>query len=1160
MQQEITMASDFGKSGMQSEFLTTEQAAELLKVVPLTVRRKIKKGIIRAAKRGKGYQIRRSDLASLMEIDTQKTYTSDQNIILNMPSVQMREWAALYLPMFRQFIQDIIARSKPAFIVLLDRKGARAIELMGLIPYGTEQITFSENAFKFKSEDSLRREVKGRTVLILDELAQFARQMAGLRLKFEEAGAEVVTACLLRRKAHADSGRLLDPKIQTCIDANDRAFAYHATMISQFIQMQGDTLDHDHTTIEFTVPSLRDKLVGILQLLTEVGELYFVAPDTDLGEIIPVTLDSPFFLKVAQLPSEWLCFDEGVVKLRLYFDLNHDILTVVPVAFPGWKIPRNSIRNTDIFVKELQSGPLNGFTYLPAGFGTLSEDLRAEYLYTLITLRLSLSLVQKFIQILRYGGIEPVNLRLKKNDLLQAFGVDAGNALYEAAERIIHQWLDSPSLFDGIMQNGGAGLRENIDESCDQSVDLVADEVLDFLRQRMKEHMDKDKNLNSSGVTFSEIFDHLIGKGRSHISKLMLSRYMDTGLDGGCIKPFTIVRVDPVDSNYIVCSRGYRLGEYGHGEDSIAYTDVQRAKTKTVGILRYVIDRFGSSEGNLDRGVVQEVMANKVLTNLLHEWGRQGFERLYMEWTPYLYGPMICFPETYGPQQAKYTLPTFGQSTSAYEVDWDDKHQVQGYKVIGEVTDLSPKALFSEAEAVYIDSLIESYSLIAKELGEGTVQPLMTLAACRDHRLTYINGNKELDLWAQASSDLATAVLTHAPSQKRGEFLYEHYLERMSNPLKQIEDKLKRYRSLKLMKSELLVLKARGPISRTIKQIADSLEVEPIFDYSRPYPLLGLQKASEIADVTTLLIRNGLSTMGLVRDKRTSKEKRTPVTGESKDISYYLKQCESLGKEVEGVAEAAKSFVKVVQDDDHQSLGERIDALVKNVYEAMYCFAPIPESERLLRTHGWSTDTELRNYLEAICHVNVGLPGAFVCLDLRGTRDMPPLLAEITKSGDPDYERLKLVDTFGRIVEGTAKEYHTVLRKFIPVNDTRMVVLADADSAIEFATSVQSRIMQTGYSSPVVGISWAAPKLVPGGALDTKSIEAISLANVSKKQKGKTLLVRRIFVTREIVDRVRDPIMRQCFSKGKELPVIQGLDYLNFDWQRYLGLREGMHT
>jgi hypothetical protein len=747
---------------------------------------------------------------------------------------------------------------------------------------------------------------------------------------------------------------------------------------------------------------------------------------------------------------------------------------------------------------------------------------------------------------------------LKKKDFLQAFGAEEGTALYEAAERIILHGLDSPKLFDGILQDNGTRLSKNmIEETCDPSVDIVAEDVLDLLRKQMKEHMDRDENLSSAGVTFSDIYYILFTQNPTRISRLALSKYMDTGLDGGSIKPFTIVLDDPADNNFIICERGYRLGEYGHGEDSIAYTDVQRAKTRTVGIVRYVLDRFGSSEGNPVRGVVQDVMANKVLTNLLHEWGRQGFERLFMEWTPYLYGPMITFPETYGPQRAKYTLSTFGQSTSAYKTDLDESHKVKGYKVIGEVSDLSPKALFSEAEAVYIDSLIEAYSLIAKELGESTAQPLVTLASCRDHRLTYICGNKELDLWAEAASDLATAAIIHAASQEHNQFFYEDYFDRMANPLSQITDKLKRYRSLKSMKADLLALKRTGPVLRVVRQIADSLEVEPDFDWSRPYPLLGLEKAWEIAHMATSLIRNGLSSIGLAKDTRSNKEKRDEATGKPKDLEYYLSRFELLGNEVEGTLKAAKNFTKVIQQNEKKNIGGSIDALIKNVYEAMDSFAPIPETEKPLRTYGWPSDSpELRNYLESLCHINVGLPGAFLCLDLRGTKDIPRVLAEVTESGDPDFERLKLVDEFGKIVEKTAKDFHNVIRKYLVVNDSRMVVLADADSAMEFASIVQARIMNTGYSPPVIGISWATPKLVPGGALDSKSIEAISLANASRKHKGEALLVRKIFVTKELADKVRDPRMRQCFSSSAGLPQVDRVDFLDFDWQKYLGSRE----
>lgn len=1152
------MVSDVSRLNPQSEFLTTEQAAKLLRVVPLTVRRKIKNGTIRAIKRGKSYQIRRSELEPLMGLNDQKQNAGDLSVTLNIPSPQLREWSSLYLPMFKQFMENIMTSVKPAFIVLLDRKGARAIELMRLIPSVAEQITFSENAFKFKNEDALRREVHGKTVLILDELAQFARQMAELRKKFEDAGAEVVTACLLRRKTNADSGLLHDPKIRTCIDANDRAFAYHATMISQFIQVQGDTLDHDHATIEITVSGLRNKIFGILQLLAETGDIYFVAPDTELGEVVPVTLDRPFFMEISSLSKEWLVFDEGVVKLRIYFDLNRDVVTIVPVAFPGWRVPKTKIQSIELFVEELQKGPLDGFVYIPDGFVTLPEKLKAEYLYILLTLKLSLSLAQRLLQVLRYGGIEFGRPLLKKADFLQAFGVKGGNVLYKASQRIIEEGQYSPGLFDTILQIGGMSEKtEEIEETCHQSVDLVAEEVLELLRQRMRQNLNENGSLSSAGITFSEILGYLNREDPSHVSKLTLSRYMDTGLDGGCMKPITIVRDDETDPNYIVCLRGYRLGEYGHGEDSIAYTDVGRAKTRTVGILRYMIKRFGSAEGNPVRGVVQDVMANKLFTNLLHEWGRQRFERLYMEWTPYLYGPMVTFPETYGPQRAQYTLATFGPITSAYRTDFDDEHKVSGYKVIGEVSDLEPTALFSEAEAVYIDSLIESYSLIAKEIGEATAQPLMTLAACRNHRLTYVSANKELELWAEASSDLATAIQIHAKSQKKEQFLYETYLDRMRNPLRQIEDKLDRYRSLKTMQEKLLTMKAPSPLARTIKQIADSLEVVPVFDFARPYPLLGLQKAYQIAEAATSLVGNGLSALGLAKDRRTDKQKKDAATGQVKDLNYYLKQCESFSQEIEGFATAAKDFVGAVEKNDLPNLGKWIDVLVKNVYEAMYGFAPIPPLERSLRTPGWPEGgLELRNYFESLCHINVGLPGAFLCIDLRGTRDIPRGLAEILDSSDPDYERLKLVGLFGDIVATTAREHRAVIRKFISVNDCRMVVFGDADSAIEFASDIQARIMQKGYSSPIIGISWATPKLVPGGALDTGSIEAITLANISKKQTGVKYLVRRIFVTKQIMDRIRDPKMLQCFSSDKALQESVAIDFLDFDWQKYLGLRD----
>ncbi len=161
------------------------------------------------------------------------------------------EWARPLLALWRRFLEDSFEQVQPDHVVVIDRRGAKIWSLIMPNRYRWGDNLWHSMAIELMTPADLKQIFAHRRVLLFDEMMQHGREMHELRQRLlaEDVAAIVTSVVCVRRRSHAESGKLLEYEALACEDVDDKTFTERAAAISRLVHLFEPPLDVDHLVV-----------------------------------------------------------------------------------------------------------------------------------------------------------------------------------------------------------------------------------------------------------------------------------------------------------------------------------------------------------------------------------------------------------------------------------------------------------------------------------------------------------------------------------------------------------------------------------------------------------------------------------------------------------------------------------------------------------------------------------------------------------------------------------------------------------------------------------------------------------------------------------------------------------------------------------------------
>jgi len=1115
------------------KLLTVDEVAEFLNVSKMTVYRMIRRGEIAYRKIGGQF---RFDPAIATGMRSRKAIPTSK---LGTPGSTLRSedaWIAKFVPMFSEFIKQHFEIFKPDFVIMNHRKAARFFEVADLIPLEYADKTVYWTAFRWISDDKLHSMLQGKRVLILDEMAQRARQLKRLRDYFEKYGAEVRTVALTSRKSCITDGTLLDSQLISCMTLEDYEFSYMAANMLNAAILGSLPLDTDH--VKFIL-SLIAKSLGrqdIEELAASIGETYFLPPPVNRRELVCLTIEllDCFDWSRLRLPSD--IRKEGVCKIRVFYDEETKKLHIIPVIFP-----KLVVKTDDILTIVGKTGePWSPYMAVPSDFKDLSIETQVELLHRLLinysSVQLGLIAMSNIMKLLPDGFVGPENITVEYEDWIKVLGPELGHEIQKPIENDSEQGIRKLFLLP-------RDKRESLDCRVKASYELGkhassmkkdVDDLVEITCERMIAELRKRLKVNETrGMAFSEFQEVL-----KDIDLHLISRAIDILLDAGIIKPSFEVR--KMDESTYVCMRTYSLSEFGSWfEGPKAFTTEDIAERKIAKILLYSLQRFVSNGLRPRSGTVQKIFAN-----LQHDWDYMRFEPLFLGWVPYVYGPMVLVPKKRAPFGGYSSLRQYAEEQNLVDPKsikfdiWKPSRAIQ------------EDALFEEMEPEEVDfleGLLDIYRAIYTAGDDENTNVLRTLAACRNRRLTYICTFEELEIWIELVKTLIARVereICELPSifeAKNDQHTIEPILEDIANAHHQLKDKIDRYRTLDVTKEKIKKILANHPRRSLARAVLEKIEVPIDLSDELPYPVGRLMLYEPIVGCFSSLLRQGFSSLGLAQDTR--REKIDYYSGKEKNVAFYSDKLIGLCPELSSMKDKLDEFEGLVK------LGKRtplIGAAVRQIFDQLLTILrrDIPSPPTPQKNYVFRIDPE--SFRKKILEATSALkdPDHLLCvvIDAHGFVPWSEKLAKQLNT-EPDTIRESLQKAVHQATADIAAKMNPI--HFIPLGgDGALLTFSDYEQGLSFSCQLQANLSRDFVSFVKIGVDMGDPKADYGAPYGKAFITAYYLTDKIGLSPGQ------IAVTQEVFSLLNETLKKRCSLLGKYTLRTrqQPIDVFKVDW------------
>lgn len=801
-----------------TELLTIEELANYLKISKMTIYRLIKQNKIPVLSVGNQWRFNKDNIDLWLEINKKEQNGLNEEIFeLEHPFIQK------YKNRFRCFFQKEFSVRKPDIIVLLDRKGAKIIEELGILPKEFNNNIFYPDMFKWLSDEISKKELTGKRVAIIDEMVQYGSSSSEQRSFFEEKGALVNTYALVRRKTCYESGKLKDIHLKACLDLDDSAFMRFTAEMTKFFSSQGQTLDVDHILLSVKPDHEIEDVDGLIEFFSSIGKLYILPSSQNEKDQTILTIDDPIFCLPSIDDSSVKLQTEGVCKLRVYIHQNSKQIYFLPVVFP-----EIHINPVDFMEKNrIHDSLLSEFcsSQLIRDFDKLTKKTQTEFLCRAILLYLSFHLVDSFIKFFnaKYQAfkIESRNISINKDEFVRNYGKNLGAYYHKLICDNIKKACEMPNpiLIQSIEMK--TTLNRHIDN--DYDFETTCKPIIDLLymvKKNAKSGFDKIRN----GLSFTEIKQKLPGISASNISMAL-----DILLDKGIFKPFNDVCLNNTGVNithHYLYLRKYRKGEYDDPptndspmEKSIAKTDENYATEQMVFIIPYILDYLMRKVSLCEKGV-NPTLLNNVLINFYLDWRNTDFSPIFLNCKPSYLEPIIGIPKKCDPFNGDYSLDDFSKVYGSFVWNNEDKCFTPNYQC-------NWKSGLNEflvpAEEDFLAGLLEVYISFIDPVSDLKGDVLSVLTFCRNEQMDYASCYQNILLWSIAVKNMLIVLKLYLPSLNM-EKASDH-LENINNISKLLRRKMDAFLHLKETKTSLEESLINHPRTGPARAIIESIDI-----------------------------------------------------------------------------------------------------------------------------------------------------------------------------------------------------------------------------------------------------------------------------------------------------------------------------------------------
>lgn len=1060
---------------MEKRLLTIDEVAWYLRLSHMTIYRMIQRGELRAIKVANQWRFPREAVEKWLA-------DSMPSKKLRPPSFLRKEkadWEKRYRPAFHQFVRDII-ETKPDILALVDRRGARLFSEWEEVPSDYQGIVSYYHAL----ECMPKVDISGKYIALLDDSVQHGTTLHRKREDLEEKGALVSTFAFTGCETFLSGKKELeDPEVRVCLRLADSQFTRTCAEVTEYLLGQGKTQDIDHFALLLVIRGKKEPvtLEQFLEFLSGLGDVFIVPSPAEENNIVTVTLDRPNFFRfeVNGLPAK-IDFEDGVIKVRFYFNIETNTCLCLPIVMP--KVIINTNTYFDIETRDTKL-PIN-LKELGLPYDRLSEREKATSCYRDISMNISLALAEQTIKHLNSKD-SPFRISLgepsiNREDLQRCYGEDLGSRLSGC---LIQHLSKSTKV------QVGKPYQEKLLEERDESIlpllstkhmakrqlqamfDIMP--VIKLLTRWYDELKatisDREERLTKNGLTFSNICQQL----ETHMERSRVSFALDLGLDRTVIAPVHLI--EQMEDGEWEIRRGYRPGEsapgdppkVGHGDSKAldpAWFRFRRDKFLLPFVLNQLMKYCPSQ-----RNGVEPFLLFKVLACLRLDWLMRETRKEPTFWgaPPAEFGPLPQIPRSSGfvedggnPYQLAQARGSFCEFKPTQVRSKTGKARSKNCFVPVEGWSEVVPQYYDGDELSNIDAYLRFYSVLYNRVDshqreKPAVDILLTLSACYSEEATYKYAHKNLLLWV--------ARFGHFIDLYREKFV----CGRTGNMAKAINgseatalsatDKISRYETLQdtertlrqtiASQDDLVLLKLGEDILGRIEK-ADSLSIQ----------LLTLKQMGELMKALSTLAKYMFSRVQLfdIPDNR-------PINERAHKLDYYLAQAR---KKAEGIIIAKEFFTRFELADDSigfdtlRSLMEPIDMLYQEVCLSFYNNCPEPERV------GGVDAIELANRVISVerwFHQHAVNDGILVYINL------DKLSSDFSRLSSPEIERItqwraNRVDDIVKDLGGEAKWQE---------ENAKLAVFEDSRNALAAAITIlheASELVQDSTCVPI-GIS-----------------------------------------------------------------------------------------
>ena len=776
-------------------------------------------------------------------------------------------WKMLDRAKMVSFVEQLIEKTHPDFIVVGVRKGERIVSVLKLVPGKHRGIVYHFDYFKLLPEDECKETLKGKTILLLDDTVQRGRSLRLVREWFKEhseKSAKVSIGCLFVRLETRNRGALEVPDVIAYRELDDSTYRLATAELSHVHRCLWP-LDENHPIVWIKMPELppHERMFQTLRKLGRLLELPSLSQEADVRMVVVdhITMPSWQSLGMPKTAHDW-----PNKKLRFLLDSNSKQLLIAGIWFPSLQATKRWLST------HLPSSAHPWYPYMHVQdqetWCKLTLEQQALSMFGAWTIYCGVRLICAAItELVREcpegfpGSSE--DWHIENEDFIRSFGKPNAERI---ANHIRQEISTALHVGRAAMPMGEQMVLHEV-----QPVPVMTDKItihdhVQSLRQVLHqksqdwEHKESAKE-GFPGLSYEEL-SAILGKE--------LDCILDIALDYGFAKPD--IRVTLLD-NSVAVKRAYKSTEQ-NSEDDVGMTEgmlVDKRLLATVPLLCHTFEYYNPGQP------LRQLVFNKLLVNLqanlakgvINPSNSEGVDQILVKEIPEKFGPLAYTPDVLTPNISKPLVSyLFGKRVIKDLFGKEEQSQtIVLENPIDNIDSLleSLQSVWSEKdESVYADLGLLCKLCAVPNFGSGvpTSGNLLTVLAASSSERRFVHYCSALiDLW---SAGVNSTLNRLHEKVNTGQSLAAAYsdVQTMLRASGSLSDKVGWYKNLRSIRTALDKFNPGREFVMAKRRLLSRIEIEPRTDPD--------SKAGLIITIETLLhlygtmVRSAATQFGLV--------------------------------------------------------------------------------------------------------------------------------------------------------------------------------------------------------------------------------------------------------------------------------------------------------